>query len=128
MSYGGGGPGALLEPFWEGARKRRLLLQACMACGDRHFPPTVVCPKCLSAEQTWEEASGRGRVASEVTFHQRYWDDRPTPYSVTLIELEEGPLMMSNPRAEGELAIGQPVRVVFEERADGQVIPQFVAA
>ncbi|HKR90267.1 MAG TPA: OB-fold domain-containing protein [Phenylobacterium sp.] len=125
MSYGSA-PDPLMEAFWEGARGRHLMLQECAACGHRHFPPTAVCPQCLSGEQRWREASGRGQVASMVTFHQRYWDDRPTPYAVLLVELEEGPLIMGNPVASGaSISIGDPVVAVFEARADGSIIPQF---
>ena len=125
MSYGSA-PDPLMEPFWDNARERRLVLQQCGRCAHRHFPPTAVCPRCLSSEQLWKAASGRGRVASMVTFHQRYWDDRPTPYAVLLVELEEGPLIMGNPLSGGPpTSIGDPVLVVFEERPDGSIVPQF---
>ena len=125
MVYGAA-PDPLMAAFWDGARAGRLLLQECRACGDRRFPPVAVCPKCLSPDQGWGEASGRGRVESAVTFHQRYWDDRPTPYSVLLVRLDEGPLMMSNPASGArEAAIGDAVRVRFEAQPDGSVLPQF---
>ena len=119
----------LLEPFWEGARQHRLLIQQCGQCGKRRFPPMPACPQCLSSDLHWSEVSGRGTVESVITFHQQYWPDRPPPYDVLLIALEEGPLMMSN-AVEGHAlpAVGEAVRVIFETRADGSVIPQFVAA
>ena len=117
----------LLEPFWEGVRAHRLLLQQCNHCGNRRFPPMAVCPACLSSNLGWGEASGRGRVESSVTFHQQYWPDRPPPYDVLLIALEEGPLMMSGSVEGYPLpAVGDSVRVVFDEQADGIVIPQFI--
>lgn len=117
----------LLDPFWEGARQGKLLLQQCDRCGNRRFPPMAACPQCLSLDQHWSEASGRGTVESSITFHRQYWPDRPPPYDVLLIALEEGPLMMSN-AVEGHAlpAVGDPVHVVFEARADGSIIPQFV--
>ena len=119
----------LLDPFWEGAHAGKLLLQQCDQCGNRHFPPMIACPQCLSLDQHWSEASGRGTVESSITFHQQYWPDRPPPYEVLLIALEEGPLMMSNAVEGHELPqVGDAVHVVFETRPDGSVIPQFVRA
>ena len=119
----------LLDPFWEGARAGKLLLQQCDQCGNRRFPPMIACPQCLSLDQHWSEASGRGTVESSITFHQQYWPDRPPPYEVLLIALEEGPLMMSNAVEGHELPqVGDAVHVVFETRPDGSVIPQFVRA
>ena len=128
MVYGGGQSGDLTA-FWKGARERRLMIQQCRQCSDRRFPPTAVCPNCLSPDQIWTEASGRARVESLVTFHQRYWPDCPTPYSVVLVKLEEGPLMMSNcVGAAPAPDIGDQVSVVFVEKDDGSVLPQFVVA
>lgn len=128
MAYGQG-TNPLLEPFWEGARASRLLVQGCRQCGHVRFPPTSVCPRCLSPDQEWREVSGRARVESVVTFHQRYWDDRPTPYDVYLVELEEGPLMMSG-TVDGfaKPRVGDSVQVIFERRPNGVVLPQFVCS
>jgi uncharacterized protein len=87
----------------------------------------VVCPKCLSSNHVWRNASGRGRVESVVTFHQQYWGDRPVPYDVYLVRLEEGPLMMSNTVAGYSApVIGEAVKVIFETGTGGRVLPQFV--
>lgn len=117
----------LLDPFWMGARDHKLLIQQCGSCGNRRFPPMPACPQCLSSDLQWTPASGRGRVESVITFHQQYWPDRSPPYDVMLIALEEGPLMMSN-TVEGHPLprVGDEVKVLFEARADGSVIPQFV--
>ena len=89
----------------------------------------AVCPVCLSTDLGWSEASGRGTVESVVTFHQQYWPDRPPPYDVLLIALEEGPLMMSGAVQGHSLpVVGDAVRVVFEDRGGGTVVPQFVLA
>ena len=51
----------LNKPFWAAAKQGRFMLHHCPACGDTRFPPGPVCPKCMAGEQTWIEASGRGR-------------------------------------------------------------------
>jgi uncharacterized protein len=116
-------------PYWQGARERKLLLQRCGACGTVRFYPRALCPSCWSDGADWIEASGRGRVHSYTVIH------RPpapafaarVPYVVALVDLEEGPRMMTNVVGEGahDVRIDDPVRVTFEERAGGFVLPQF---
>lgn len=118
-----------LAPFWDAVAERRLVLQHCCECGDVQFPPTPVCPKCLSEAREWREASGHGTLQSWATFHRAYWDrDRDRlPYDVCLIALEEGPLMISNLAEEhAALRVGAPVHVVFRENAEGKLLPNFV--
>jgi uncharacterized OB-fold protein len=49
------------------------------------------------------------------------------PYVIALIDLDEGPRMFANVVGDGALdvAIGDRVSVVFEDRGDGALVPQF---
>lgn len=122
----------LMAPFWEHARAHRLAMQVCNACGDMHFPATPVCPHCLSEDQGWREVSGRGTLMSWVVFHRAYWDGfkADLPYPVCLVQLEEGPVLVSSlvDAAEPQLAVGVPVRVVFEAATDEVTLPKFTPA
>jgi uncharacterized OB-fold protein len=119
-------------PYWEGARQGKLLLQRCGACSRVRFYPRALCPTCWSDRVGWIEASGRGHVHSFTVIH------RPpapafasqVPYVVALIDLEEGPRMMANVVGDGarDVRIDDAVRVAFEERAGGFMLPQFVRA
>jgi uncharacterized protein len=130
MSYGKPLPriDALNRPFWEAARKGSLIIQCCNACGDVRFPPSPICPKCLSREQSWREASGRGTLESWVDFHRAYWDGfrDDLPYRVCLVRLAEGPLLVSNLVGNsGAVRVGAPMQVVFD-RVTGEVtLPRF---
>jgi uncharacterized OB-fold protein len=117
---------ALTKGFWDLAKTRRLAAQVCSACGDVHFPASPVCPKCLSENQTWQPVSGRGRIESWVEFHRAYWPGfaGELPYRVCLIQLEEGPLMVSNLVGE-EAEVGDPVQVVFEDVTAEITLPKF---
>ncbi|MEI9927320.1 MAG: OB-fold domain-containing protein [Sphingomonas sp.] len=133
MTYGGPIPGddLLMKPFWENARRQRLSVQHCLDCGDLHFPPSPVCPVCLSEDQDWATVSGKAHIVSWVTFHRAYWDAfvGQLPYDVCLVRLAEGPLMISNfagERPEG-LHEGLPVRVVFEPVSESVTLPRFTA-
>jgi uncharacterized OB-fold protein len=118
-------------PFWEGAKNGKLMLQKCPACGDIRFPPGPVCPKCLSSNQDWKEASGKGTLESWIDMHRAYWDGfkDSLPYRVCLVKLEEGPVVVSNLIDKtDDLRMGQPVKVVFEAVTDDVTLPKFTLA
>jgi len=115
--------------YWEGAARGKLLLRKCNACEALHFMPRFACPACWSEDLEWVEASGSGTVHS-FTVIRRASDpafaDR-VPYVVALIDLAEGPRMVTNIVGDTALdcAIGDRVSVLFEQRADGTAVPQF---
>jgi uncharacterized protein len=116
-------------PYWNAARERRLVIRKCRTCGDLHFMPRHLCPACWSDDLEWVDAKGAGRVhsfsiirrASDPAFASR------VPYVVALVELDEGPRMMANILGDDALdvAIGDAVNVIFEERGDGAMLAQF---
>jgi uncharacterized OB-fold protein len=116
------------RPFWDGCREGELRLQRCSSCGELRYPISTICPRCLSTEAAWEPLSGRGRIFSFAVFRHAYnkdWAGR-VPYNVTLVQLDEGPRLISNvvgvePEA---LRIDLPLEVVFEEE-QGVAIPRF---
>lgn len=118
----------LNRPFWDHARAGRLAIQVCDACGDARFPPSPVCPRCLSEAQGWRAVSGRGTLESWVEFHRAYWDGfrDALPYSVCLVRLAEGPLLISNLVGDASAAkLGAAVEVVFERATDEVTLPKF---
>jgi uncharacterized OB-fold protein len=115
--------------FWAGCREGRLLIQRCTACGQHQFYPRMVCTSCSSARLDWVEASGRGKVRSFTVVRrpvtEAYAAD--TPYVIALIELDEGPTLMSNV-VDGDparVSIGMPVEVLFEAWSDDITMPLF---
>ena len=123
---------ALNKGFWELAQDHKLAVQTCSSCRDRHFPPSPVCPRCLSKDQEWEVVSGRGTLVSWVTFHRAYWGGfaADLPYDVCLVALDEGPMMVSNlvGAKEGDAAVGARVQVTFEKATDAITLPKFTLA
>ena len=117
------------EPFWEGCRRGELRLQRCDACGQVQFPPRRYCSGCLSDGLTWERASGRGSVRSwtVVTLPNSPAFLADVPYVMALIELAEGPTLLSGIRgcSPGDVHIGMSVEVEFEERSDEIRLPYF---
>ena len=75
----------------------RLVFQRCDECGNAWLPPRGACPSCLAEHWSWNEAGGSARLVSWVVYHRAYDDDLADrlPYAVLLIELAEGPRMIS---------------------------------
>jgi uncharacterized OB-fold protein len=117
------------KPFWAAAARHRLEVQYCSACSKPWFPPSLYCPHCLSAEHAWREVSGRGSVFSFVIFdrvyHPAFAGD--VPYAVALVELEEGPRMITNILGipPEDVRCDMPVEVVFKTVSDELSIPCF---
>lgn len=119
-------------PYWNAARERRLVIRKCKSCGELHFMPRYLCPVCWSDQLEWIDAKGTGHVHSFSVIHRAsdpVFSSR-VPYVIVLIELDEGPRMMANILGEDALsvAIGDPVKVRFEDRGSGALLPQFERA
>ncbi len=115
--------------YWDAARQRRLVIRKCNACGERHFMPRYLCPSCWSDQLEWIDAAGTGRVHSFSVIHRASdpaFASR-VPYVIALIELDEGSRMLGNIPGQDALAVavGDPVKLTFEDRGDGALIPQF---
>lgn len=116
-------------PYWEAARAGRLDIPLCGDCGKHHFYPRAICPYCHSANLRFETVSGRGEIHT-FTIARRpagpaFADD--VPYVVALIQLEEGPRMMSRVQTgdPGGVRIGARVEVVFVKATDEITFPYF---
>lgn len=117
------------EPFWTGCARGALLIQRCARCNDFRYPPSPICHSCLSPEHLWVEASGKGTLYSFVIAHRAldpYWKGE-LPYLVGVIELAEGPHMLSNLTGVrvNQVDIGMALRVTFEAITEEIVVPRF---
>ncbi len=117
------------RPFWDGCREGKLLLQYCDTCQRHQFYPRLYCMRCGSQEVRWVEASGRGVIYSYTIIRQNRAPDfvNDVPYNVAIIQLEEGPRMMSNviDIDPAELRVDLPVQVVFDPISDTFSLPRF---
>lgn len=117
-------------PYWQAAREHRLVIQHCGACGQFWFPPSQSCPHCLASNFTWTPASGRGKVFSFVTYHRVYHPAfaKEVPYVVALVELDEGPRLLTNIVGvpPEQVVCDMPVQVTFEDYDEGAAVPKFM--
>jgi hypothetical protein len=116
--------------FWDGARRHELRMQRCSACGRAYFFPQPFCPHCSSRDVEWFTASGRGRLHTYVINHRpAFGFQDAAPYVIAIVELEEGPRMMTNivgvePSPE-RLPIDLPLEIVWQQESDDVTLPFF---
>lgn len=115
---------AFLAPVWDAAARGRLVVQECRRCHNRQWTPQPACRACLSEDLGWCECSGAGTVYSYTVVHRSPDPDRfAVPYVLAIVEVEEGPYLLSRLVADPTRppAIGSAVRAVF--RAGGPKDP-----
>ncbi len=106
----------LTAPFWEAAGRRELVVQRCGSCGHHQFYPRPFCLACESPDVGWVRAAGTGTIYSMTTVHMQVAPEFEPPYVVAIVELDEGPRLMTN-IIGGPARIGDRVRVAWRERA-----------
>lgn len=89
-------PTPLTMPFWNGLEKRQLIIQRCNTCHRYQFYPRNFCIHCESRVLTWEPVSSRGHIYSYTITMRAPGPDVAVPYVVAIVELAEGPRMLSN--------------------------------
>lgn len=116
------------QHFWEGARQGELRLQTCDSCRHIYFPPRPFCPKCGCRNVSIVMASGRASLFSYVINH-RPAPGFEAPYAIAVVQLEEGPRMMTNivecPQTPEALQLDMALEVVFEKLDDQISLPLF---
>ena len=118
------------RPFWEAARRHELMLPLCRACGKYHYYPRATCPHCLSGDLEWRRVSGRGCVHTFTVVHRGPKGfPLPTPFVMAVVELEEGPRMMTNVVGVAadpvSIPFGMPVEVTFTDVTPEVALPHF---
>ncbi len=106
------------QPFWDGCKRQQLMLQRCGSCQHVFYYARRLCPACGSTELSWQASSGRATVYSasqvQVAFQGPHWQSQ-LPYTVGLIDLTEGPRMLSRwvgPSGQTP-QVGQRARLTF---------------
>ncbi len=113
--------------FWEGAKRGELLIQRCTGCEKLWHPPRPMCPNCHSIKLAPARMSGRATVYSWAMPIHPFPHGFVTPPIVALIDLDEGPRIVSNvvgvdPR---DMTQGIAVMVEFEPTQNNSAVPVF---
>lgn len=116
------------RPYWEAAGRGELLYQECPDCGHRQLYPRAMCTACGGTPE-WKTASGRGTVHTFTVIRQNWAEPfrEMLPYVVAMVELAEGPRLMSNVTdcEPEDVSIGMPVEAWFLDVDDGLALPMF---
>jgi uncharacterized OB-fold protein len=120
------------QPYWDGLREGRLMLQHCAGCGKVRHYPRPVCPHCFSMESEWREAPLGGTIHSWTVCHHpfNFFFKQMAPYIVALVDMDAGVRVNAQLRgvAEGDLEIGKRVRLAFEPASKEITLPYFISA
>ena len=119
------------QHYWDGAKAGELRLQSCSDCKHTYFPPRPFCPKCASRNVAVKKASGKAKLHSYVIHHRPAPGFDP-PYAIAVVELAEGPRMMTNisgcPQTPEALQLDMDLEVTFEKQSDTISLPFFKPA
>jgi uncharacterized protein len=117
--------------YWEALARHELYVQRCRDCGTLRFPPRAVCTGCMSSATEWLRCSGRGTVYSFTVTHQNQAPGfrEELPYVLAIVELAEGPRLMTNVVGSppDAVRIGMAVEVVFDDVVPGTTLAKFRA-
>lgn len=117
------------RPFWEGTKRGEFLIQECADCGERFYPPGPICRKCASKNLKWIKSSGKGKVGAFTTIHAfgPSWVSHLIPYTIILVMLEEGVVVMSHIKdcKPEDVKIDMEVEMIFEEWSEDFILPYF---
>jgi hypothetical protein len=115
-------------PFYDGARRHELMLMRCRACNAWRLPSRPRCPDCWSTDTSWEQASGRATLYSWGIMHQKFpgFDDA-TPYQYAIVELHEGPRIVSAVAGadDADLRAGMPLVADYDDAAEDTTLIRF---
>lgn len=122
-------PSGTTAGFWAASAQGEFVLQHCLDCTNVQHPPRATCTRCGSVGLEFRPSSGHGTVYSFTVVERGLIPElrAVVPYVLGLIDLDDGPRVMSLLRvAPEDVAIDMRVRVDFERVTEEVVLPVFV--
>jgi uncharacterized OB-fold protein len=120
------------QDFWDGMQRGELRLQRCEepGCEKVYFPPRPFCPACGSRKVNSFTASGHGTLHTYVINHRPAPGfEAEAPYSMAIVQLDEGPRMMTNivdiDQTPEKLVLDMPLELAPEKVSDTITLPKF---
>ena len=112
-----------IESFYKFVREGKLMAAKCGNCGTLLLPPRPVCTKCFSTDFEWVKLKGRGKLLSYTVIHvSPVQFQSMAPYTVGIVELEEGPRLPGMIRGvePEKTRVGMELRVDFDTSVPSQ--------
>lgn len=115
--------------FWEGCQEELLKFQVCSNCSLVRWPPSFLCPNCLSTNFEVKTIDGKGRIYSYIVVHKCYHQSfvEDTPYVTAVIELDGGVKFLSRILTKdiSKVDCEKAVEVVWDHSLEDYPIPLF---
>lgn len=124
-------PDPVTQPYWDSLKAHAMQIQRCNDTGKYFFYPRGLSPFTLSDNISWETVSGKGTLyAYTIVQNQRQPGfAEEVPYIVAMVELDEGPRMMTNlieiEATPETVKIGMPVEIVYDDVTEEITLPKF---
>ena len=105
------------KDYNEALKQNKLLGLKCRACGAITIPPKMACRQCASPDMEVVEVKSSGKIITFTTvFVGAEGRESEVPYTIVIVELEEGPWIMGNmegidPKAASMELIGKKVKM-----------------
>jgi uncharacterized OB-fold protein len=105
--------------FWRRLKNLyNLIGTQCKKCGEYHYPPRTICPKCRRSSLIVPyKFKGLGEVLTYTIVHSAAKDyAKHTPYILAIIRLDEGPSLTSQVICDhADIHIGMRVKSTFRK-------------
>jgi uncharacterized OB-fold protein len=111
----------IFKDYNEALKQGRLLGLKCRTCGAITVPPKIACRQCTGTELDIMELKGSGRIRTFTTVRvAAEGREGEVPYTIVMVELEEGPWIMGNldgidPLAASMELIGKRVNMAHRD-------------
>jgi uncharacterized OB-fold protein len=124
-----GDPSPETNEYWAGVADKKLLLKKCTQCGRANHPRRLFCLDCRNDVFDWVEAAGTGTIYTYSKVDRGPTDafQAETPYTIGLIELDEGVFFCTRVLADDQdaISIGAPVSLTWAEVGSFGELPVF---
>lgn len=103
--------------------QRSLRIRLCVTCSTLLAPGTAACTTCGGGDLECVSSSGFGAIVSSMVIHV---EPGFVPYTIAIVELDDGPWLYALIEGEVPVLRGQRVRVKFQWLQCGERFPVFV--
>ena len=96
----------------------------CRKCNVFYFPPRADCTECMGNDMEWKETKGIGTLITFTTIYAAPTGfEGKTPYTIGLIDLDEGGRILANIEGMGEdqIKIGMKLKAVPTKLEDDRI-------
>jgi uncharacterized protein len=112
--------------FFEAASRGELAVRYCRSCDAVLHAPTAYCADCGSWDSAWRSVSGTGTLYTWTVVEHQTHAAFPVPFTLVLVALDDAPVrLVGHLPGRPPLVAGQPMRVRFDLREDGTVVPDW---